>query len=56
MSRVILSEKELLNITGGAITATFVNAITKGVTTLLDLGRAIGSAIRRISSNKICSI
>jgi len=56
MSRIILSKSQLQSITGGTITATFVNALTKGVTTLLDLGRAIGSAIRRISSNKICSI
>lgn len=53
---MIIPKEELIEITGGNITASFVNSITKGITTILDLGRTIGSAIRRITSKTICSI
>ncbi len=55
-----LNKEELLNVVGGAVastlTATMINAIAKGITTIVDLGRNLGSAIRRISSGKICNI
>lgn len=51
-----LNETDLKNICGGSITGTFVNSITKGVNTFLALGRAVGSAIRRIGSGDICPI
>ena len=51
-----LTDKELLMVTGGAITATFINSIARGITTIADLGRSLGSAIRRIVSHKICPI
>ena len=53
---MILKKEELLKVTGGALTATLINAISKGLTTISDLGRSLGSAIRRIVSGKICPI
>lgn len=52
---MILTKQELLNITGGAVTATLINAFAKGISTLLELGRNFGSAIRRVSTGKLCS-
>lgn len=51
-----LTDKELLEITGGTVTATLINSIARGITTIADLGRSLGSAIRRIVSHKICPI
>lgn len=51
-----LNNQELIEITGGAISASLINSLARGITSLLDLGRAIGSAIRRITSKKICSL
>ena len=52
----ILKEEELRMIYGGAITGTFINAIIKGVNSFLDLGRSIGTAIRRIGAGSICPL
>lgn len=51
-----LDKDELLNIKGGAITGTYVNAIVRGIEALLDLGRSFGSSIRRWTSNDICRL
>lgn len=53
---MILSDQELLNIKGGAVTASLINAIARGISTIADLGRSIGTAIRRLVSGKICSV
>ncbi len=53
---MILKEEELRMIHGGAITGTFINAIIKGVNSFLDLGRSIGTAIRRIGAGSICPL
>lgn len=50
-----LETKELQNIVGGA-NATYINAIVRGVNTLLDIGRSLGSAIRRLTSGNICPL
>ncbi len=39
---------------GGGITSTFINAISKGINTFVDIGRYFGSAIRRIFNNSLC--
>lgn len=51
-----LNKKDLLEITGGVVTASFVSTIIRGITVVLDLGRSVGSAIRRISENNKCSL
>ncbi len=50
-----LSSSELLDIKGGA-SASLINAFVKGIALLLDLGKGLGSAIRRITDNKSCEV
>ncbi len=52
----MISKEELLKITGGDLTSGMLNALARGLSTLTDLGRALGSAIRRMVSGKICPI
>lgn len=49
-----LEEVELQSIRGGAITATLFNSIARLINTVLDLGRTVGSSIRRIYSKNYC--
>lgn len=51
-----LNKEEMLEIDGGAITSAMLNAISKAINTLYELGRQTGSAIRRIIKNKYCAI
>lgn len=50
-----LEKTELQSIIGGA-NATYINAVVRGVNTLLDIGRSFGSAIRRLTSGNICPL
>ncbi len=48
-------EKEVLTkIYGGAITASFINAIVDGFQKIFDFGRTVGSAISRFVSKNWC--
>ena len=51
-----LSNNELVCINGGGISGTLISSITRGINTILDLGRSLGSAIRRIGSRNICPL
>ena len=52
-----LNNKELMNIEGGgSVTATFLNSVSRAISTILDLGRSLGSAIRRTVNNSICPL
>jgi len=51
-----LNNYELKNIIGGSISGTLLNSIIKGITTLTDLGRALGTAIRRMISKSYCRV
>lgn len=51
-----LNKDELLKIKGGTISSTMVNAIVKGISLLIDLGKSFGTTIRRISANKTCDV
>lgn len=53
-----LKKEELLNIEGGAslTSAAWLNAAARAITTLIDLGRSLGTAIRRSISGKVCKI
>lgn len=53
---MILSEEECKEIVAGSITGTLINAVTSLVKTIVDIGRSLGSAIRRIASKKSCAI
>ena len=51
-----LNEEKMKQINGGAITSAMLNAISKAVNALYELGKATGSALRRIISNKYCAL
>ena len=52
-----LKQYELIQIYGGAnISGTLINSIVRGIEAILELGRSLGSSIRRIGSNNICSL
>ena len=50
----MLKEDELKQIMGGAITASWISALARGINSIMDLERSLGSAIRRIQSGKLC--
>lgn len=51
-----LNEVELLEVSGGgfSFSATFLNALSRSVNTVLDFGRTIGTSIRMIFSKRVC--
>lgn len=51
-----LKEKELKNIQGGGISASLITAAVRAINSLLDLGRSLGTAVRRIQNGSICSL
>lgn len=50
----MLTEEQLKTIQGGAITASFLSAISRGINSILELGRSLGSSIRRIQNGRLC--
>lgn len=53
----MLEKEELLEIVGGInITGSFLNSIYKCVNTIMDVGRSLGSAIRRAISGSMCPV
>lgn len=53
---MVLTSKDLNAINGGSISATLLNAVSRGITTLFNIGVAIGSSLRRLISGKICRL
>ena len=54
---IINNEKELLKISGGLnVTGSIINAFSTGIKTILDVGRSLGTAIRRLANGNLCSI
>ena len=53
-----LNNKELLEVQGGAVTvtATLINALARGISVLFELGKAVGSSIRRSITKTTCSL
>ena len=49
-----MTELELIEIKGGAISGNFLNYLSKLITTILDIGRTIGSAIAYMKNGKTC--
>lgn len=49
-----LNKNELMKINGGGISATLINAISRGINTILSIGQMVGSAIRRIQKRNYC--
>lgn len=51
-----LEKEEMLLIVGGAISGTLINSIVRIINAALDVGRSLGTAIRRVISRKICKV
>lgn len=51
-----MTDQELYNISGGAsISASMLNAVSRGIETLYNLGRAFGTAINMLIKGKRCN-
>ena len=53
-----MKNEELISIVGGGtswLTATFLNAIARGLDTILEIGRSIGTTIARTINHTTCS-
>ncbi len=52
-----LSKKELKNIKAGAgLSATLINSLVKGFNSFMDIGRYLGSSIRRFIGGNTCPL
>ena len=51
-----LKQVEMQSVIGGAIASSMINAITKAVNTVYNLGKQVGSGFRRIVKNQYCPI
>ena len=51
-----LNKEELLNVNGGAslLTASFLNAASRIISTILELGRSLGTSIIRSTTGRYC--
>lgn len=50
-----IDNKDLLLVYGGSISSTMLNAISRLITTLLDLGRTIGTSLNRYKNKTYCN-
>lgn len=52
-----LNKKELLNVEGGSsITSGLISSLVKGASVFLEVGRSLGSSLRRIVSSRSCKL
>ncbi len=50
-----MTRDELINVNGGIdFSGTVLNAIVKGITSIYDIGRRIGSALIRYKTGNVC--
>lgn len=49
-----MSREDLINIKGGSINSTLYNTVLRVITTSLELGRTVGSIIRRALEKNAC--
>ena len=52
----MLSKEELYSIKGGSVSAALLNAISRIISTLYNLGQSVGSALRRARDKNYCKI
>ena len=50
-----LSKEELKSIYGGDISGSMLSSMVRGITILLELGRSLGSSLRRVLDGNMCS-
>ena len=52
-----IETKELECIIGGlSISGSLITAFTKAITTVYDIGRSLGTALRRVASKGVCPV
>lgn len=51
-----IDDKELMNVYGGAITASYLNALARIYNTVLGIGQLLGTAIRRSINGSYCKV
>ena len=52
-----MTNQELLKVQGGfSINGTIINAFARGIDAIMDVGRSLGTAIRRWQEGKLCSL
>lgn len=49
-----LTKAELLEISGGGISGAIITAFVRGINTILELGRSLGTAVRRMQTGCFC--
>lgn len=49
-----LTNKELNNIVGGAMTGTFISSLIRGASLIFEIGKSFGSALRRMIKGNYC--
>ena len=49
-----LNENEMKNISAGSISGTLYNAFIRGINVFVDVGRYLGSSIRRLFDHNLC--
>lgn len=49
-----IEDEQLKLINGGGISASYITALVRGINTIIDLGRALGTVIRRIQTGTLC--
>ena len=49
-----MTDTELINVRGGGLSGTILNGVVKAFTIALELGRSLGTALRRIKSGNTC--
>ena len=53
---MVLSNMELASINGGGFSAILLNALSRAVTTIFNIGVAVGSSLRRLITGNACRI
>ncbi|MEG0025871.1 MAG: hypothetical protein RR847_02890 [Bacilli bacterium] len=51
---MIISDQELIGIVGGTVGSTVINSFFKGIDSIMDVGRSLGTALRRIIYGYMC--
>ena len=49
-----LNDLELMNVKGGAISASFISAFTTALKSIYGFGQGFGGAVRRIITRNLC--
>ena len=49
-----MTKKELSKVYGGAISGTILSGVIKAFTIALELGRSLGTALRRVKTKTVC--